>query len=130
MVIGLGIDVVDIPRARRMLDAHGDRLLGRVCTAQEISYIKSHLDGSRHLAVRLAAKEAAFKALAGSLEARAISWREIEVVSADGGPPSLTLHGRAFTRMQDIRGVDARLSLTHSDAVAVAIVLIQDSRAE
>src|SRR5262245_40207675 len=123
--VGLGVDAVDIPRAPRLLLEHGNRILARVCTDGESAYITSHADGSHQLAVRLAAKEAAFKALAGSLEARTIGWREIEVIASEGGPPSLVFHGRAAARMSELGGKSALLSLTHSDSVAIAVVLIQ-----
>jgi holo-[acyl-carrier protein] synthase len=125
MFVGLGVDIVDIPRARRMLDTYGDRILARVCTAAEAAYVRSHVDGAQHLAVRLAAKEATFKALAGSVDARTIGWREIEVISADGGPPGLMLHGRAQSRLSELGATGALLSLSHGDAVAIAVVLIQ-----
>lgn len=125
MFVGLGVDIVDIPRARRMLEEHGDRILARVCTPAEAAYVRSHIDGAQNLAVRLAAKEATFKALAGSVDARTIGWREIEVVAADGGPPGLTLHGRAQSRLRELGATRAVLSLSHGDSVAVAVVLIQ-----
>lgn len=124
-VIGVGIDVVDIARVRRMIGKYGDQLLARVCTDAEAAYVLSHADPAARLAVRLAAKEAAFKALAGSFDARAIGWRELEVVAADGGPPSLALHGRARTRLDELGGGTLLLSLSHGDATAIAIVLIQ-----
>jgi holo-[acyl-carrier protein] synthase len=125
MVIGIGVDIVDIARARHMLHAYGDRILARVCTPAESEYVRSHFDGAQYLAVRLAAKEATYKALAGSVEARSIGWREIEVIAADGGPPGLALHGRARERMNVLHATHALLSLSHSDTSAVAVVLIQ-----
>lgn len=124
MIIGIGIDVVEIARARRLLRAYGDRFLARVCTAGEAAYIRSHVDGAQHLAVRLAAKEAAFKALAGSLDARGIGWREIEVVASDGGPPGLVFHDRARDRAVALNAGPLFLSLSHSDSTAVAVVVI------
>jgi holo-[acyl-carrier protein] synthase len=125
MIIGLGIDVVDIPRARRLMATYGDRFLSRVCTAREASYIRQHSDGSLRLAARLAAKEAAFKALAGSPAARGIGWREIEVIAADGGPPALVLHGPAQDRATAMGAARWLLSISHSDAAAVAVVIIE-----
>lgn len=125
MIVGIGVDVVEIARVRRMLQDYGDRLLTRVCTEAEAAYVRSHTDGAQRLAVRLAAKEAAFKALAGSLAARGIGWREIEVVAADGGPPGLVFHARAAARVLELRAGRPFLSLSHSDATAVAVVVIE-----
>jgi holo-[acyl-carrier protein] synthase len=125
MVVGLGIDIVDIARARRMLATHGQRILQRVCTEAEAEYVGSRGDGSESLAARLAAKEAAFKALAGTMDARAIGWREIEVLAANGGPPALRFHGRAKQRAEELGVRRTWLSLTHSDASAVATVILE-----
>lgn len=125
MILGIGIDVVDIVRARRMLDTYGDRILQRTCTAAEADYVRSHADGAHRFAARLAAKEAAFKALAGSPDARAIGWREIEVEFIVGGPPRLVLHGRADERARHIGMRRSWLSMTHSDISAVATVILE-----
>ena len=125
MILGIGIDVVDIARARRMLVTYGDRILQRTCTDAEIAYVRSHADGAHRFAARLAAKEAAFKALAGSVAARAIGWKEIEVAFAEGGPPSLVFHGRADERAKHIEMTRSWLSMTHSDASAVATVILE-----
>ena len=127
MIIGLGVDLVDIARARRMCELYGDRIFARVCTPGETEYITSHADGAQHLAVRLAAKEAGFKALAGSDDARAIGWKEIEVVGTPGGPPRLVFHGRARARAHELGVTNALVSLSHGDAIAIAVVLLQDS---
>jgi holo-[acyl-carrier protein] synthase len=125
MILGIGIDVVDIERARRMLQTYGDRILRRTCTESEIAYVRSHPDGTHRFAARLAAKEAAYKALAGSVDARAIGWREIEVVFADSAPPNLLLHGRAAQRAKQLGMRKAWLSMTHSDLSAVATVVLE-----
>lgn len=125
MILGIGIDVVDIDRARRMLSSYGDRVLRRTCTDAEADYVRSHGDGAHRFAARLAAKEAAFKALAGTLDARAIGWREIEVLFAESGPPSLQFHGRAAQRSKDIGMRRSWLSMTHSDLSAVATVILE-----
>jgi holo-[acyl-carrier protein] synthase len=125
VIVGLGIDVVDIARARSMLDAHGERVLRRVCTEAEAAYVRSHQSGAHRFAARLAAKEAAFKALAGSYEARSIGWKEIEVVLADEGPPWLVLHGRAADRARQLGMWRSWLSLTHSDLSAAATVILE-----
>jgi holo-[acyl-carrier protein] synthase len=108
-----------------MLEVYGDRILARTCTNAEGDYVRSHADGTHRFAARLAAKEAAFKALAGSVDARAIGWKEIEVVFEDGGPPSLRFHGRAERRAVEVGMRRAWLSMTHSDLSAVATVIIE-----
>lgn len=125
MIAGIGVDVVDIARASRMLTAYGDRVLARTCTDAEAAYIRGKGHPAQHLASRLAAKEAVFKALAGSADARLIGWREIEVVPALEGGPGLVLHGRARARAAELGVTRLHLSLSHGDVSAVAMVVFE-----
>jgi holo-[acyl-carrier protein] synthase len=119
------VDVVGIERARRMLDAYGARALDRTCTAAESAYILSRPNASQHFAARLAAKEAAYKALAGTAPARRVGLREIEVAANAGGPPALVFHGLALVRAVELGVGRAWVSLTHGDGVAVAMVVLE-----
>lgn len=124
MIIGLGIDLVDIQRAARLVEGRDDRQLGRLFTFREIDYSRRHVDPARHFAARLAAKEAAFKAMAGNELARAVGWRDIEVVSLADGRPSLEFHGHGRKRIQQLGVALALVSLTHSDLSAAAVVIL------
>ena len=101
MIVGIGIDLVDIARVDKLLDAKGDRALRRLFTADEVAYALARALPAQHLAARLAAKEAAFKALAGNSLARGIGWREIEVVRTHERP-TLVFHGRASERVAQL----------------------------
>ena len=79
MVVGVGIDLVEIERVDRMIASLGDRMFERLFSSGEAEYIRSKPLPAQHAAVRLAAKEATFKALAGNELARRISWRDVEV---------------------------------------------------
>jgi len=125
MVVGIGVDLVDIARARRMYDAHGSRALARLLTVAEGAFVLSKADPVQHFAVRLAAKEAAYKALAGSMDARLISWLEIEVTPANGGPPGLVFHGRAQARAAELGVTRAWVTLSHADSTAIAMVVLE-----
>lgn len=125
MIVGLGVDAVDINRIERMLDAQGDRMLDRLFSPIERAYLVGRPAPAQHAAVRLAAKEAAYKALAGNELARGIGWRDVEVVSRDDGSPELRLHGRAAERLTQLAGTTLHVSLTHSAATAVAVVIIE-----
>ena len=124
MIAGLGIDLVDIARVQRLIDTKGERALRRLFTADEVDYALSRALPAQHLAARLAAKEAAFKALAGNSLARSIGWREIEVVRGDHGP-TLSLHGRAADRATELGVTSIWVSLTHSATTAGAVVVLE-----
>jgi holo-[acyl-carrier protein] synthase len=120
VIAGLGIDLVDIARVQRLIDAKGEHALRRLFTADEVDYALARALPAQHLAARLAAKEAAFKALAGNSLARSIGWREIEVVRGDHGP-TLSLHGRAADRAAELGVSSIWVSLTHSATTAGAV---------
>lgn len=126
MIVGVGLDLVDIARVERLLDRHGSRAMARFFTAAEATYARTHAHPARHLAARIAAKEAAYKALsAGGPAARAVGWTEIEVVAHAGASPTLVFHARA-ARVIEALGVDRWwLTLTHTDTTAAAVVLLE-----
>lgn len=125
MVIGLGIDLIDVERVARMLERDGARYAARLLTEAEWQYCSRMRAPAAHVAARLAAKEAAFKALAGSTEARAIGWREIEVIHDAHRRPELVLHGRATLRMAELGVSRAHLTLSHSQQTAGAVVVLE-----
>ena len=126
MIVGLGIDLVDHERIRTMMErVGGDRVLGRLLTESERAYCARMRDPAPHIAVRVAAKEACFKALAGDIEARAIAWQEIEVVHDDHRRPVLRLHGRAWERAVALGVTGFHVSLTHSKHTAAATVVLE-----
>ncbi len=127
MIVGLGIDLVEIERVRLLVSRQGDRALARLFTDEETAYAFARSDPYRHLAARVAAKEAAFKALAGNERARGIAWKELEVLPALPGPPSLALHGCAAERARELGVSRTWLTLTHTDTTAGAVVVVERS---
>jgi holo-[acyl-carrier protein] synthase len=121
-IIGLGIDATDIDRLAGVVERHGDRFLRRIFTEGEIAYCTRRRVAAIHFAGRFAAKEATMKAL-GTGFSRGVTWRDIEVVR-HGGPPRLELHGGAARRFDAIGGGSSLLTITHSDHLALAQVLL------
>ena len=121
-ILGLGLDATDIPRVAEVFDRYGERFLRRIFTDGEIAYCTRRRDPVPHLAGRFAAKEAAMKAL-GTGHSRGVLWKDVEVVRA-GGPPQLRLHGEAARRAAAIGVVGSLVTITHSDTLAMAQVLL------
>jgi holo-[acyl-carrier protein] synthase len=122
--VGLGLDLVDVSRVTRMVERHGERVLRRLLTDAEQEYCLAQAVPARHIAARLAAKEAAYKALSRDEHPGWIGWLEFEVCRAADGRPSLAFHGRARA-VADRMGVrTAACSLTHTNTTAGAIVVI------
>ena len=123
VVLGHGVDLIDVARIERMLVDHGDRFREKVFTEIERAYCET--GGRRRAeryAARFAAKEAAFKAL-GTGWRSGIAWTDAEVVHGADGAPMLRVQGE-FARIADTRGVTRwRISITHTDTLAMASVL-------
>lgn len=123
-IIALGLDVVELPRARRLLARHGSRILERTLTAFEREYLDSLGDAAPAFAARLAAKEAVYKALQVLPGARSVGWREIGVRRLPDGRPEIELTGRAAELLAP-HAVTIHLSLSHSRDVAAAVVILE-----
>ncbi len=122
--LGLGLDLVDVSRVARLLERYGDRALRRLLTEDERDYCMRQAFPAQHVAARLAAKEAAFKALAQHSGDHAIGWRELEVRRGHDGRPTLALHGRARDVADRLRVRSSLLSLTHVSSHAAAVVML------
>jgi len=124
-LIGIGIDLVDTSEAARLLDRWGDRLLHRLLTDEERDYVARAATPAQNLAVRLAAKEAVYKALQSLPGSRTIRWRQIEVVRREGGRPVIRLHAEADQVASRGGVVRISLSLTHTSRTAGAVAVIE-----
>ena len=119
-MIGTGVDIIEIPRVREVLDRHGQRFLQRVFTSEEIAYCRGR---APNLAARFAAKEAMMKALGAGV--RGVGWKDIEVVRLRSGLPTIRLHGRAAERAERLGLRETSLSVSHCHDYAVAFVVVQ-----
>lgn len=125
MIIGSGIDLVEISRIQESVERFGQRFLDRIFTATEQAYCLRKKRSAESLAARFAAKEAGAKAL-GTGISRGVNWLEIEVVREPGGRPALLFHGRAADIAASLRVGRSALSLTHTADLAMASVLLED----
>jgi len=128
MIIGIGSDLCDIRRIEASLANHGTRFTHRVFTEGERARCEARRNPGPCYARRFAAKEAAVKAL-GTGIAAGIFWRDIEVVNADNGRPSLRLTGGAAVHLAGMipqgHEVYLHLSLTDEPPLAQAFVVIE-----
>lgn len=121
-ILGLGLDATDIDRIADTIERYGERFVRRIFTDGEVAYCMRRKVPAIHFAGRFAAKEAAMKAL-GTGHSHGVLWRDVEVVR-HGGPPQLQLHGGAARHFASIGGVSTLLTITHSDTLALAQVII------
>jgi holo-[acyl-carrier protein] synthase len=125
MIIGSGIDMVEIRRIQHAVDRYGSRFLDRVFTRDEQAYCLRKRNSAESFAARFAAKEAGAKAL-GTGISFGVSWLEIEVIREPSGRPTLQFHGRAAQISARLGFARAALSITHTAELAVASVVIED----
>jgi len=119
-VIGIGVDLVELDRFRLALD-RTPGLLERVFTEGEQDYALRKRDPTERLAVRFAAKEAVMKAMGVGIGE--VRLRDIEVVRADSGRPSILLHGSAADMAAAMGIVEWKITMTHTARAAEAIAV-------
>ena len=120
----VGIDMIAIPRIRRVVERHNGRFLRRVYTPEEVAFCRGRVP---ELAARFAAKEAVMKALGTGT--RGVGWRDIEVLPDRRGKPLVYLYGRARKRAESIGlgALDVSLSHERDFAIAAAVGLRETS---
>lgn len=124
MIVGSGIDLIEIGRIQHSVDRYGERFLNRIYTRAEQEYCLRKHASAESFAARFAAKEAAAKAL-GTGISYGVSWLEIEVVREPGGRPRVHFHGRAAEVAARLGVVSTALSLTHTKELAAASVVLE-----
>ncbi|MCX7767251.1 MAG: holo-ACP synthase [Candidatus Sumerlaeia bacterium] len=125
MIVGIGIDAVDLSRFKTSMTKYGERMLTRLFTPVEQEYCQRFVSPVEHFAVRFAAKEAFLKAI-GTGKSRQIRWQDIEIVNEDSGKPNLVVYGEAARICNELGGRTLYVSLSHSQQVAVAVVVIEN----
>jgi holo-[acyl-carrier protein] synthase len=121
MVLGIGIDIIEIDRIKKSVDKYGDLFLNKIYTETEINYSLSKKNKYQHLAARFAAKEAIYKALSSDTN-YIYSWQDIEIYNESNGLPKVLLSGP----LKDYLGADKELkiSMSHSDNYVTCVAIV------
>lgn len=124
MILGCGVDLVEVARLRRVLRRQGRTFLARIFTPEERRYCVAKRLSAEHLAARFAAKEAVAKAF-GDRQGLTMRWQDVAVVRAPSGQPQVQLTGpaRRLQRRRRVRRI--HLSLTHTAHYAVAMAVLE-----
>ena len=123
MILGMGIDIIEVARISASYERFGERFLKRILHPNEISYCLSHKVPGPFLAARFAAKEAISKAFGTGIGAQ-LGWQDMEVGRKETGEPFVILHqaGQKLLEERKARAVLISLSHTQQHAAAVAIL--------
>jgi holo-[acyl-carrier protein] synthase len=124
MIIGTGIDLVEIERMAQSITRYGDRFLNKVFTPEEIAYCQRKRSFAESFAARFAAKEAGAKALGTGIQ-HGVTWKELEVRRLPGQRPTLHFTGRALEIANRMGVGHISLSLTHTATLAIASVHLE-----
>lgn len=124
MILGIGIDIVEIDRFRKAKKRWGKEFLGKIFTKNEIEYSQKRRFQDQHLAARFATKEAVLKAFGDKLP-NIRNWQDIEVLNDKTGKPYINFHGSAkeLKKKEGIENVIVSMSHSKNNAVACAILI-------
>ena len=123
MIMGSGVDIVEVVRIKKALRKWGKDFVNKVFTEKELAYSHKKRYAYQHLAARFATKEAVLKAFGGGW-LRSLPWKDVEIVNDKKGKPSVILHGEAkhLKRKRKIKSIVISISHTKNYAVASAIL--------
>jgi holo-[acyl-carrier protein] synthase len=121
-VLGIGTDIVECLRIRRMVEKHGELFITRVFTERELRYCQKSKQAMEHFAGRWAAKEAVLKCL-GTGWAKGLCWTDIEVTNDPAGRPAIALYAATAEHARGLGIGEVMISISHCRAYAVAYAL-------
>jgi len=124
MIVGVGVDIVEVERIGRIIERYGDRFIRRVFTQEEARYCRRTAHPEQRFAARFAAKEAALKAL-GVGWSQGAQFVEVEVTNNELGAPSISFSGKALELSRALGVERIHVSLTHHKEFAIAQVLLE-----
>jgi holo-[acyl-carrier protein] synthase len=127
-VVGLGTDIVDVDRVRRVLEKQGDRFLKRVFTKEEQEYCLRMKFPHKHFAARFAAKEAVSKAFTTGIGAQ-LGWKSVSIYKGERDEPLVRLDEKGEALLREVGASRVWVSLSHTETLAQAVaLLLRDNR--
>ena len=124
MILGTGIDIIEVARIASSLDKFGDRFVNRILLPDELAYCRLHRNPAPFIAVRFAAKEAISKAFGTGIGA-ALGWRDMEIRRKESGEPFVVLHGRGQELFAARGAKQLLVSLSHTEHYAAATAILE-----
>ncbi len=124
MILGTGIDIIEVDRIEAAFKKFGERFVQRILCPAELAYCFSHKSPGPFLAARFAGKEAISKAFGTGIGAQ-LSWQDMEICRKESGEPFVTLHGKAQTVLAERNGRIVHISLSHTEKHATAVAILE-----
>jgi holo-[acyl-carrier protein] synthase len=120
-IAGIGVDVIDVPRMKEVLEKQGDHFYKKIFSDMEVTYCRTRKRPYMHFAARFAAKEAVAKAMRTGWSG-SFRWKDISVVNDSSGAPHILLTGEVAKALEKC---NVHLSLSHTDNTVVAFAVLE-----
>ena len=124
MILGIGIDIIEVARVKASYERFSERFLNRLLLADEIAYCLSHKNPAPFLAARFAAKEAISKAFGTGVGAR-LGWHDMEIRRKQSGEPFVVLHGKGEKLFASRKAKRLLISLSHTENYAAVTAILE-----
>ena len=124
MILGTGIDIIEVARIASSYEKFGERFVNRILLPDEIAYCLSHRNPAPFLAVRFAAKEAISKAFGTGIGA-VLGWQDMEIRKKESGEPFVVLHGKGKNLFEARNAMRLLVSLSHTENYAAATAILE-----
>jgi holo-[acyl-carrier protein] synthase len=124
MILGLGIDIIEVERIRNSYARFGERFLTRILRPAEIAYCLSYKEPAPFLAARFAAKEAISKSFGTGIGGH-LGWQDMEVGRMETGQPFVILHDGGLNLLKARGARQVHLSLSHTNVYATAVAILE-----
>src|ERR1041384_3953754 len=124
MILGVGIDIIEVARIQASHERFGERFLKRFMRPDETAYCLTHKNPAPFLAARFAAKEAVSKAFGTGIGSQ-LGWQDIEVGRKESGEPFVILHDKGLALFTTRRARQFHLTLSHTQNYATAMAVLE-----
>jgi holo-[acyl-carrier protein] synthase len=125
MILGTGIDIIEVARIASSFEKFGERFVNRILLPDEITYCMSHKTPAPFLAARFAAKEAVSKAFGTGIGAQ-LGWQDMEIRRKESGEPFVILHGNGRKLFESRGAKQLHVSLSHTQNYAAATAILEN----
>jgi len=125
MILGIGIDIIEVARIKASLERFGERFGQRILLPGEIAYCLSHKYPAPFVAARFAAKEAISKAFGTGIGAQ-LGWQDMEIARKESGEPYVILHGKGKELFESRRAKNLFVSISHTEDYAAVTAILEN----
>ncbi len=125
MILGIGIDIIEVARITASLEKFGERFGQRILLPDEMAYCLSHQHPGQFVAARFAAKEAISKAFGTGIGAQ-LGWQDMEIAHKESGEPIAILHGKGMELFESRRAKRLLVSISHTKEYAAVMAILEN----